>query len=66
MDGTGCLIYKNKKEYKGQFKEGNKNGYGIMKWPIGEKYEGEWNNDTFKFGTYYWPNGNLFLGNFKK
>ena len=24
----------------------------------------EWKNDSFKFGTYSWANGNLFLGNF--
>ncbi len=40
MDGIGKILYKNKKEYLGQFKEGNKSGYGIMKWPTNERYEG--------------------------
>ena len=65
MDGTGKIVYKNKKQYLGQFKEGNKSGYGIMKWPTEEKYEGSWEKDTFKFGEYFWPNGNVFLGNFQ-
>ena len=65
MNGTGRITYKNKKEYLGEFKNGNKNGYGIMNWPTEEKYEGLWENDTFKFGEYFWPNGNLFLGYFQ-
>ena len=65
MDGIGTIYYKNQKQYFGQFKVGNKDGYGIMKWPTLEKYEGSWNNDSFKFGEYYWPNGNFFLGNFQ-
>ena len=65
MDGIGKIIYKNKKEYIGEFKEGYKNGYGIMKWPTEEKYEGIWEKDSFKFGEYYWPNGNIYLGYFQ-
>ena len=65
MDGIGKIIYKNIKEYLGEFKEGNKNGYGIMQWPSEEKYEGLWENDSFKFGKYSWPNGNVFFGNFQ-
>jgi hypothetical protein len=65
MDGVGKIIYKNKKEYMGEFNEGNKSGYGIMKWPTEEKYEGSWEKDSFKFGEYFWPNGNIYLGNFE-
>ena len=65
MDGMGKILYKNKKEYLGEFQGGNKTGYGIMKWPTEEKYEGLWENDSFKFGQYCWPNGNIYLGNFK-
>ena len=65
MEGIGMVTYKNKKEYLGEFKEGNKTGYGIMKWPTEEIYEGLWEKDTFKFGEYFWPNGNVFLGNFQ-
>ena len=64
MNGTGMITYKTKKQYLGEFKEGIKNGYGIMKWPTEEKYEGLWEDDTFKFGEYFWPNGNVFFGHF--
>lgn len=65
MDGTGMILYKTKKKYLGEFKEGRKSGYGIMIWPTEEKYEGIWEKDSFKFGEYYWPNGNIYLGNFQ-
>ena len=65
MDGIGNILYKTKKKYLGEFKEGTKNGYGIMIWPTEEKYEGIWEKDSFKFGEYFWPNGNIYLGNFK-
>ena len=38
MDGIGFIEYANKKNYIGEFKEGYKNGLGIMTWPRGEKY----------------------------
>jgi hypothetical protein len=65
MDGTGMILYKSQKKYLGELKEGNKEGYGIMIWPTEERYEGSWENDSFKFGYYSWPNGNIFLGDFK-
>ena len=64
MDGVGVFDYANKKHYEGQFKEGSKNDLGIMTWPTGEKYEGSWVKDSYRFGTYYWPNGNIYIGNF--
>ena len=64
MDGIGVFDYANKKHYEGQFKEGSKNDLGIMTWPTGEKYEGSWIKDSYRFGTYYWPNGNIYIGNF--
>jgi hypothetical protein len=64
MDGIGVFDYANKKHYEGQFKEGSKNDMGIMTWPTGEKYEGSWVKDSYRFGTYYWPNGNIYIGNF--
>ena len=65
MDGIGSIIYKNQKKYFGEFKEGYKSGYGIMEWIGDEKYEGTWEKDEFKFGEYFWPNGNIYFGNFK-
>ena len=65
MDGIGKINYKTKKEYLGEFKEGNKSGFGIMIWPTKERYEGSWEKDSFKFGEYFWPNGNIYLGNFE-
>ncbi len=36
-------------EYQGEFKNGKKNGEGIMKFPKGQVYKGGW-NDGVAFG----------------
>lgn len=64
LHDIGMLEYANKKKYIGEFNEGYKAGYGIMTFPNGEKFEGSWEKDTFKFGFYYWPSGNIYVGNF--
>ncbi len=32
--------------YKGQFVNGAKQGFGMMIWPSGQRYEGSWNNNS--------------------
>ncbi len=41
-------------------------GKGIMKFALGDKYDGNW-RDGFKDGkgTYWYPNGNRYDGNWK-
>ena len=53
FDGKGTYYYVNLKFrgdiYVGQFKKGQKYGEGIYSKPNGERYEGIWENDEFKY-----------------
>jgi hypothetical protein len=57
--GKGKLKYPDGSEYEGQFRNNQKHGKGVMRWPNGEKtYDGEWENDTAKgYGTFTWQEG---------
>lgn len=39
------MVWTNKGEYNGQFKKGEKHGYGVYVGTDGENYEGEWYNN---------------------
>ncbi len=50
-------------EYKGELKDGKKNGKGTIYWSNGYRYEGEWKDGNRNGkGTYYWPNGIRYAG----
>ena len=61
------MIYKNGDKYIGQWKEDNREGYGIVYYSNGNKYEGEFVNDIQNgYGKYYYSNGNWFEGEIKE
>ena len=42
---------------------GDRNGYGVYKWPSGANYTGEFRNgDQHGHGVYTWPNGDKYDG----
>ena len=46
--------------YKGQFKNGLKEGQGLYSWPDGAWYNGQFQGDRENgFGTYHFSNGNF-------
>ena len=55
--------------YKGEWKNGEKwrpNGLGVMTYPDGHKYVGEWKDGKEQGqGTFTFPDGNKYVGEFK-
>lgn len=43
-DGQGTYVYSDNGYYHGNWKDDQKNGYGVYECPGKEKYEGEWLN----------------------
>ena len=42
MHGFGKYIWKDNKQYEGQYVDDKKHGYGIYTWPDGRIYKGYW------------------------
>jgi hypothetical protein len=62
MNGQGILTWSNGNRYVGQFKDNNKNGKGTYYFVSGEKYTGEWMNDSMNGqGIYTWSNDNRYV-----
>ncbi len=60
-------IYENGRKYIGQFKNGIREGYGIMFFPDGGRYEGNWENGlAHGKGIEYYKNGDRFEGEYYK
>ena len=67
--GNGNLNERNGIQYTGQFKKGNKEGYGklVMKSENGLRIrEGQWIRGNHYKGTRIYPSGNLTGGNYKQ
>eukprot|EP01119_Soliformovum_irregulare_P024948 TRINITY_DN9083_c0_g1_i1.p1 TRINITY_DN9083_c0_g1~~TRINITY_DN9083_c0_g1_i1.p1 ORF type:complete len:738 (-),score=215.19 TRINITY_DN9083_c0_g1_i1:14-1966(-) len=54
-------------KYTGELQNNKvRDGYGLMEYFTGEKYEGFWKDDKWNGeGKYYWKNGDTYVGNFK-
>jgi hypothetical protein len=60
-------VYENGRKYIGQFKNGKREGYGIMFFPDGGRYEGNWDNDLANGkGIEYYRNGDRYEGEYVK
>merc|ERR1712066_127244 len=42
MHGFGKYVWKDRKQYEGQYVDDKKHGYGIYTWPDGRVYKGYW------------------------
>ena len=48
-------------KYKGEYKNGKKNGYGILEFSDGKKYKGYWENGKKTgVGEIYFPDKNIW------
>ena len=49
----------------GQWKDNQRNGYGVYKWNVGDSYEGEWKDNKFNGqGTLILTDGTKYKGGF--
>lgn len=44
MHGYGTYVWRDGREYKGEFYNDKKHGNGIFRWADGKVYNGEWSN----------------------
>ena len=61
----GTLLLHGGATYVGEFRVGQRSGWGTMTWPSGAKYVGEWRYDKqHGQGRYSYPNGVTYVGEF--
>ena len=71
FEGNGHMVYsedpaQKKRDYKGTWKNGMREGYGKMTWKSGARYDGYWFMDMRQGqGKYFWSDGSWYLGEFK-
>ena len=50
--------------YRGEWKLEMRHGYGVQEFYDGSRFEGHWVYNNQKFGTYVWPDGAEYSGDF--
>lgn len=64
-NGIGAIDLKNGDYYKGEWKGGSMQGWGLYKFPNGVVYEGQFRGIPNGFGVMIYANGNFYEGEFK-
>ncbi|CDW81139.1 UNKNOWN [Stylonychia lemnae] len=67
--GQGLLMLSNGDQYEGQFKSGQRNGYGVYIWGPDNRcaYKGDWVEDIREgYGEIQWDDGSRFQGQWIK
>ena len=63
----GVQTFGNGDIYTGDFLDGKKHGYGVLKTQSNRTYDGSWENDLpHGFGVNTFPNGKIYKGEYKK
>ncbi|CDW79672.1 UNKNOWN [Stylonychia lemnae] len=50
--------------YKGEWRDDMRHGFGVQEFYDGSKFEGQWAYNKQSFGTYIWPDGSEYVGEF--
>lgn len=45
LQKLGITYYKDKGQYIGEYKDDNKHGKGVLKYPNGDEYDGDWESN---------------------
>ena len=63
QNGQGTFLYPNGNKYKGEFRQGKRQGKGLLTFGNGNAYNGDWLNDQRDgYGTFTFANGNVYQG----
>ncbi len=62
INGKGTLVFDTGHKYTGGFKDGVRQGDGILLMPGGRKIVGIWEDNEIKSGTYTEPDGTVYEG----
>jgi hypothetical protein len=62
INGKGTLVFDTGHKYTGEFKDGVRQGDGILLMPGGRKIVGVWEDNQIKSGTYTEPDGTVYEG----
>jgi len=62
INGLGTLVFDTGHKYTGGFKDGVRQGEGILLMPGGRKIVGVWEDNEIKSGTYTEPDGTVYEG----
>lgn len=68
-DGMG--VARGRSEYSGEFRSGHRHGFGVLRTPEGDEFEGRFENGRSVDGTYVWSlsgprSGERYTGGFKE
>ena len=65
FSGIGVYYWVNGSVYKGEFKNGLRDGNGVYQSELREKYEGSYREGKkHGYGVFIWPSGNVYKGDF--
>jgi hypothetical protein len=65
-DGFGKYSFSNGNIYEGEWKNGQKHGYGTFFWKSGQRFEGIFKDDKMNQGTCFYSNGDRYVGVFNQ
>ena len=65
-NGTGTMLYKDGREYTGQWDYGQKSGQGEMRFPDGMIEKGMWKDDKFESGALILKDRRIMLYSYEK
>lgn len=66
-NSNGTFMFENGDMYKGQWKNGKQQGYGVYEFANGDVYKGAWKEGVMAGrGTYTYSNGDKYIGEWKE
>ena len=62
MMGRAKITYPNKSQYVGAVKNSERNGFGMLEWPTGQRYSGQWIDNKMQGYGVFLTEGDIIFG----